>query len=171
MRLRESPLWLYCSSSLRKNLPSGGGLTWKVSRRPLLAQTLPLLCSGRAGMEQEPRLSPLWPVPAHSSCAGRLEQCGLEVQYNPTEAFFLKWQKKFSSHCPAADCRNDSVADVAVRDDATVGWSELKSVLIYHSSLIVKQRFACWLPNSSCPSGGSTNLWEGRAGPEVCTQK
>ena len=72
-------------------------------------------------MEQGPRLSHLGPAIAHSSCAGRLEQRGLKVQFDPTEAFFLKCQKRFSSHCPAADCRNDSVAHVAVRDDAMVG--------------------------------------------------
>lgn len=71
--------------------------------------------SGRAGMEKEPRLFPLGPAPAHSSCTGLKKQC------DPTEAFHLKCLKRFGSRCPAAGCSSDSVAHVAVRDDAVVG--------------------------------------------------
>lgn len=51
----------------------------------------------------------------------------MKVPFDPKEAFlgvfllFLKYQQRFSSHCPADSGRNDSGARVAARGDATVG--------------------------------------------------
>lgn len=133
MQSQESLLWLYSSSSLHKNHPSGGGLTWKVSRRPLHAGTLclPVSWQGRHGARSN--AIPAWSC---SSSTGCVEQCGLMVLFDPREAFsffFLKYQQRLSSHCPAADGRNYSVAHGAVRVDAMVGWSDLKWVFIHYS--------------------------------------
>lgn len=161
MQLRESPLWLYCSSSLHKSLPSGGGLTWKVSRTPLQGGTLclPVSWQGRQGTSSNSL--PLWAV--WSSVAWR---CHLTLKklFVVVWVFFLKYQQRFSSHCPAAGGRNDSGARVAARVDATGGWSDLKWVFItpFDGGTLVSD-----FPTAPALWG---DLWEGRAGLAVHSQ-
>lgn len=88
-------------------------MTSKVSSRPLQAGTLCLPGSWQGRHGARTTAVPPW------TSAGRGEQCGLKVPLDPREASFLQYQ--LSSHCPAADGRNDSVARVAVRVDAVVG--------------------------------------------------
>lgn len=80
---------------------------------------LPVSQQGRHGARS--KAIPPWSC---SSSTGCVEQCALKDSFDPREAFsffLLKYQQRLSSHCPAADGRNDPVAHVAVRVDAGVG--------------------------------------------------
>lgn len=86
MRLQESPSWSFSSSSLPKSLPSGGGLTLRVSRRPPGQGPCPCLGS----------------VTSHSGTVPPAGPCWLGDTARTHRGCCLMCQQRFSSHCPAA---------------------------------------------------------------------
>lgn len=155
MRLQESPLWLYSSSSPHKNLPSGGGLTWKVSRRLLQAGIvgLPVSQQGRHGARS--KAIPPWSC---SSSTGCVEQCALKDPFDPREAFsFFSWSTSRGLAVTALLLMAGMTQLLMQLSGLMPWWGEMTwdGSSFIKADLVVEQRFGVWVPNSSCPSRGA----------------
>lgn len=169
MQSQESLLWLYSSSSLHKNHPSGGGLTWKVSRRPLHAGTLCLPVSWQGRHEARSNAIPAWSC---SSSTGCVEQCGLMVLFDPREAFsFFSWSTSRGSAATALLQMAEITQLLMELSGLMPWWGEVTwNGCSFTIADLVVELVWCLTSQQLLSFEGSMDLWEGKAGLVVHSQ-